>query len=86
MTKPREKLVNSIQVSANSSDWPVSGKSGVQCERILVSNDIVRAGQLKFCIRQWQTITSNKVILDIVKGYELDFITMPTQATPTTKI
>ena len=80
MTKPREKLVNNVQVSANYSDWPVPGKSGVQFERILVSNDTVQAGQLKFCIRQWQTITSDKVILDIVKGYKLDFITMPTQA------
>ena len=42
----------------------------------------MQAGQLKFCIKQWQTITSDKVILDIVKGYKLDFITMPTQAFP----
>ena len=69
MTKPslREKLVNSVQVSANSCDWPVPGKSGVQFERILVSNDFVQAGQLKFFIKQWQTITSDKVILDIVE-------------------
>ena len=71
MTKPREKLVNSVQLSANSSDWLVPGKPGVQCERILVSNDIVQAGQLKFCVKQWQTITSDKVILDIVKGYKM---------------
>ena len=67
-------------MSANYSDWPVPGKSGVQFERILVSNDTVQAGQLKVSIRQWQTITSEKVILDIVKGYKLDFITMPAQA------
>ena len=52
----------------------------LQCERILVSNDIVQAGE--FCIKQCQTITSDKVILDIVKGHKLDFITMPTQAFP----
>ena len=34
------------------------------------------------CIKQGQTITSDKVILDIVKCYKLDFITMPTQAFP----
>ena len=67
MTKPREKLVNNVQVRANSSDWPFPGKSGVQFERILVSNDIVQADQSKFFIKQWQTITSDKVILDIVK-------------------
>ena len=82
MTKPREKIVNNVQVSANYGDWPVPGKSGVQFERRLVSNDTLQAGQLKFCIRQWQTITSDKVILDIVKGYKLDFITMPTQTFP----
>ena len=65
VTKRREKLANSVQVSANFNDWPVPGKSGVQCERILVSIDTVQDGQLKFCLKQWQTITSDKVILDI---------------------
>ena len=54
----------------------------MQCERILVSNDILQAGQLKFSIKQLQTITSDNVILDIAKHYKLDFRTVLTQTFP----
>ena len=65
--KPGEKPGNVFRwvLINNSNEWSVPGKSGVQCERILVSNDIVQAGQLKFCIKQWKTITCDSVILDM---------------------
>ena len=42
----------------------------------------MQAGQLKFHLRQWEKITSDKVSLDIVKGYKIDFISVPTQNIP----
>ena len=48
----------------------------------LVNEQIVQAGRLKFHHEKWTKITSEKVILDIVKGYNIDFISVPFQAHP----
>ena len=42
----------------------------------------MRAGRLKFHHEEWTKITSDKVILDIVKGYHIDFISVPFQNHP----
>ena len=42
----------------------------------------MQAGQLKVHLKQWEKITSDKVILDIIKGYKIDFISVPTQNFP----
>ena len=66
-----------------SNDLLIPAKSGFQCERTLVKGKIVQAGQLKCCIKQWEKITSDKVILDIVRGHKIDFVSVPTQNFPT---
>ena len=42
----------------------------------------MQAGRLKFHHEKWTKITSDKVILDIVKGYHIDFILLPFQDHP----
>lgn len=42
----------------------------------------MQAGQLKSHLKQWEKVTSDKVILDIVKGYKIGFISVPTQNFP----
>ena len=42
----------------------------------------MQAGRLKFHHEKWTKITSDKVILDIVKGYHIDFISAPFQDHP----
>ena len=42
----------------------------------------MQAGQLKSCLKWWKKITSDKVILDTVRGYKIDFISVPTQNFP----
>ena len=39
------------------------------------------AGNIKHCLNEWQNITSDKVILDLVKGYKIEFEEIPHQTT-----
>ena len=36
-------------------------------------------GQIRYCIDQWENITSDREILDIVKGTHIDFEELPSQ-------
>lgn len=58
----------------------VSEKSGLQCEKTLATN--AQAGQLKHHKCEWQKITQDRTILDIVTGYEVDFVSPPVQTGP----
>ena len=40
-------------------------------------NKLVQAGRLKFHHEEWKKITFDKVILDNVKSYLIDFISVP---------
>ena len=75
--KTKAKSVNSLQVR------PITrGKARLQGGTTLVNEQIVQAGRLKFHHEKWTKITSDKVILNIVKGYHIDFISVPFQAHP----
>ena len=39
------------------------------------------AANIKHCLNEWQNITSDKVILDLVKGYKIEFEEIPHQTT-----
>ena len=43
----------------------------------------MQAGRLKFLLKEWEEITSNKFILDIVQGYVIEFTSVPIQSSQT---
>lgn len=51
----------------------VSGK----CQA--VTSDLLIAGRLHHFLSNWKEITNDKVILDIVSGYNLEFTSVPSQ-------
>ena len=75
--KTKAKSVNSLLIRPITS-----GKPRLPGGRTLVNEQIVQAGRLKFHHEEWTKITSDKVILDIVKGYHIDSISVPFQDHP----
>ena len=79
--KPNEKPANSVQVRIMPNDLQQSvGQFGSQCGNTQVNKQFVQAGRLKFHLKEWEEITSNKFILDIVQGYLIEFISVPIQS------
>ena len=56
------------------------GQSSSQCGNTQVNKQFVQAGRLKFRLKEWEEITSNKFILDIVQGYVIEFTSVPIQS------
>ena len=56
------------------------GQSRLQCRNTQVDKQFVHAGRLKFHLKEWEEITSNKFILDIVQGYVIEFTSVPIQS------
>lgn len=44
-----------------------------------VTSDLLIAGRLQHFLSNWKEITNDKVILDIVSGYKLEFTSVPSQ-------
>ena len=79
--KPKENPVNSVQVRIIPNDLQQSvGQSSSQCGNTQVNKQFVQAGRLKFHRKEWEEITSNKFILDIVQGYVIEFTSVPIQS------
>ena len=57
------------------------GQLGSQCGNTQVNKQFVQAGRLKFHLKEWEEITSNKFILDIVQGYVIEYTELSTQTT-----
>ena len=45
-----------------------------------VNKHFVQAGRLNFRLKEWEKITSDKFILDIVQGYVIEFTSVPIQS------
>ena len=56
------------------------GQFGLQCGNTQVNKQFVQAGRLKFHLKEWEEITSNKFILDVVQGYVIEFISVLIQS------
>ena len=56
------------------------GQSSSQCGNTQVNIQLAQAGRLKFHLKEWQEITSDKFILDIVQGYVIEFTLIPIQS------
>ena len=79
--KPKEKPVNNAQVRTIPNDLQQSvGQSSLQCGNPQVNKQVEQAGRLKFHLKEWKEITSNKFILDIVQGYVIEFTSVPIQS------
>ena len=59
------------------------GQPSSQCGNTQVNKQFVQAGRLKFHLKEWEEITSNKFILDIVQGYVIEFTSVPIQSSQT---
>ena len=55
------------------------GESGLLCDRTPANKQILQSSRLKSHQKEWESITSDKVILDIVEGYKINFTTVPHQ-------
>ena len=79
-----KKPVNSVQVRIIPNDLQQSvGQPSSQCGNTQVNKLFVQAGRLKFHLKEWEEITSNKFILDIVQGYVIEFTSVPIQSSQT---
>ena len=56
------------------------GQLGSQCGNTQVNKQFVQAGRLKFHLKEWEEITSNKFMSDIVQGYVIEFNLVPIQS------
>ena len=56
------------------------GQFGLQCGNTQVNKQFVQDGRLKFHLKEWEEITSNKFILDVVQGYVIEFISVLIQS------
>ena len=56
------------------------GQCSSQCGNTPVNKQFVHADRLKFHLKEWEEIISNKLILDIVQGYVIEFTSVPIQS------
>ena len=45
-------------------------------------SDLTPAGRLPYCLHNWLSITSDEWVLQVVRGYQLELSSIPTQRTP----
>jgi hypothetical protein len=43
------------------------------------NNNNNKAGQLKYYVNEWKSITSDKFILNVIQGYIIPFLSQPQQ-------
>lgn len=58
----------------------MENKSTIQANKELNNNSVrVKAGKLYKYLKKWNSITSDKLVLNIVQGYEIPFVSNPVQ-------